>query len=408
MKYIKYALLITITLLSFSCIDNPSGLFYSLQYESDIYDGTLDNGITVGGMAVKDSYYFAACGNVKYKSIDDINWTDDNPAAYLDSEGKLSGYLCHRMIELDELYFIYLKSDDATYSLYEADVSNMSAAEGIVWGTPITIAALNGESLIDIVESNGTVFLYTETTVTGPTGDSDKRWSIYSTTDATLSSSTPVTSEFTNLASYGELDVDWDGDEFWLISGNELYRGTSGSWSDDLADTATAYDEDNADSTFLDNVLGNGFGGIYCNGSDVYLSTEEGALVKGDGSTSTATWTEMMTGDDGDEIFKSIYDFKRVTFPTYNIDVILLGAEEGYYELNLNADAAGQQFFFPEDTDTQFTSTTQFASIDMSNDVIPDFFVDTANNRIFGLGFTAGLWVNERDEDDEDWSWGLE
>ncbi len=391
MKYIKYALLITITLLSFSCIDNPSGLFYSLQYESGIDDGNLDNGLTVGGLAMRNGYYFAACGNLKYKNIaNDNSWTDDNPAGFLDADtGLLSGYACYRLINLDELYAIYYNSDTLDYYLLKGDTSAMSAAEGIVWSSAITITALGGESLIDIKQSNGRIFLYTETTVSGAVGN-DKRFSVYSTDAAALAADTALTTELSGLTSYGELDVDHDGTNYWLITGNKLYTGLTGSLSD-VTSTATAADTN-------DEILDNGFGGIYCHSNgDVYLSTEEGVLLK----YSAGAWTDLTSA----AVFNRIYDFKRVTLGT-DIDVLLLGSELGYYELDLNA--ATPTFVSPEDADTQLTSTVQFSSIEMSNDIIKDFFVDSANNRVFGLGYTAGLWVNEYDAVITDWSWGLE
>jgi hypothetical protein len=390
MKYIKYGILIIAAALLSSCIENPSGLFYSLQSESAIYDGTLDNGLTIGGMAERNSYYFIGAGNVKYKSTADTatTWTDDNPdiLAGLD-------YTCYKLFNLDEIYAIYFNSESLDYKFFKADTSLM-ATNGITWGSEIVITGLDGEKLVDVVSSNNTLFLYTETTVTGVSG-SEKRYSVYTTPFAALAAGTVITTEasLSSLASYGELDVDWDGTEYYLVSGNMLFKGTSGSWTD-ITSTAVAAHTDGK-------IKGNGFGGLICVGPDIYLSTEEGVLLK----YSAGSWSDLTST----AVLNRIYDFKRFTVTDENIDILLLGSELGYYELDL--DATTPAFSSPETADTMLTSKVQFASIELSNDIVRDFFVDSDNttaSRVFALGYNAGMWKNSYKTAKTERFWDLE
>ncbi|MBI9105550.1 MAG: hypothetical protein JEZ04_02335 [Spirochaetales bacterium] len=374
MKYIKYAILLTAAVLAFSCVDNPSGLFYSLQYESEIIDGELDNGLTIGDMAMRNAYYFIASGAFRYKAVDGTTWSVSTP---IDA----AGYSCYKLINLDEIYAIFFHTDTLDYKLFKA-VTTAVSTDVITWSEIVIADIPTDERLIDIAQSGGRLFLYTEKTVSVVSGN-DKRYSVYSTDATSLAAGTGLVDELDSLDSYGELDVDYDGANYWLISGNKLYSGLSGALVEDTAA---------AEASAL--ILENGYGGVYCHGTDVYLSTDEGVLLKYTGGA----WTDLT----GAASLNRIFDIERVTIASESIDVLLLGSEKGYYELDLGA--AAPVFTSPETADTKLSTPVQFASIELSNDVIRSFFFDTDNNRIFALGYNAGLWENSLQANGRFWN----
>jgi len=372
MKYIKYATLLIAALLTFSCVQNPSGLFYSLQYETGISDGPLDNKLTVGGMTSRGGNYFIASGNFMYRAVNAASateWTASTP---------VTGDSCYKLIDLDEIYAIFFNTETLDYKLYKADTS--AIATGITWSA-INIAAIpTDESIVDIAESGSRIFLYTEKTVAGVAGN-DKRYSVYSTAASSLADGTVLVPEpnISSISSYGEFDIDFDGTNYWLISGNKLFSGSS-----------RAMTENTAAAAVTDRIKGAVFGGVICIGTDIYLSTEEGVLLK---YTTAAGWTDLTPAT----AYESLFDFKRVTIAADSIDVLLLGSAQGYYELDLNA--AAPAFNSPKTAETNLTTKVQFASIEMSNDILRDFYVDSSTGRVFALGYSAGLWKNSLSDD---------
>ena len=398
MKYIRYTILILASVLTFSCIQNPSGLFYSLQYESGITDGPLDNGLTVGGIASANGYYFIAAEDFRYRttgaSLADA-WETDLPDALAAGD-----YSCRKLVLLDDLYVVFHASETQDFRLFKADTSAVSG--GISW-TEVVLANIGaGEYVVDIAENNSTIFIYTEKAVTDAAGNADRRYAVYSTAAASLANTTALSAELSNLDSYGEFAVDNDGTDYWLISGNHLYSrsiaGAPGSWGLNLASDVLA--AVNASST---RITGRGFGGLICitggTGADgVYVSTEEGALVKYSGGS----WTDLTA----DALLSPLYRFERITESAESIDIVLLGSSAGYYEMSLSA--AAPAFISAEKADTKLTNKVQFASIEMSNDVITDFYYDGANSRLFGLGYSSGLWSNTPEPESGERTWVLE
>lgn len=399
-QYIKYIIPVSFLFLIISCTDNAFGIFYSIQYESEVTNGNLNDELTVGGMVSEtigsNVYYFAAAGDFMYKSDSATEWTVANPVSLQGDDGELNGYLCFKVELLDSIYAIYYDADTIVHRLFKADTSSI-AESGISW-TEIDISGyfsdLRNDSsnisvnLVDIMQCNNRTFLYVQTEYTNSiSDDTDTLFYVYSTTETSLTSSTSLTLELSGLKAYGDFDVDYDGSNYWLVAGRLLYRGISGSW--------TEITESSFPTTAQDNIDGYGYGGIICVGSDVYLSTEEGVLLK----YSSGSWTDLTSED----LLNPLYDFKRATFnyTNSNVDVLLLGASEGYYVLNL-ADSSATFCLPTKDTDELTTTALQYESIDLRNTVVTDFYVNDSTKTIFALCFTGGLWVNTEK------SWSLE
>ena len=383
MKKIFTATIIILSLIFISCIENPTGLFYSMEKETLTYASQLTDGdvLSVSSMAKKNGNYFIAAGTLYTRSTETGSaWSSIMPSS-------LSGYRCHKIVELDDIYGIFYHTENLDFRLFK--ISNSTDPTTETWNEIDISDIPSDESLIDVQASGSRIFLYTQSTVTGTSGYTEYRYSLYSTPDVSLSNTTNLSSgvEFSDQIGGGDLDIDYDGANYWLIAGNMFYTGTSGSLAAVSESSLTTVLAADADYT------SQGYRGLICTGTDLYLTTAEGIVLK---RNSGGTWTNLTEA----AVLSPLYDIKRIT--TGSIDILLMGSSAGYYELNFNGDGV---FVYPENDVTEITDATQFSIMELSSKVITDFFQDGAD--IFALGYNAGLWINTEDDNGERY-WDLQ
>ncbi len=379
-NFILFIIIISASFL-WSCTDQAGGLFYSLEQETAISNGTLEKDITIGSMEKSGNYYLIATGEFQYRKVDadnDTEWSICEPA------GEYKDYLCYNMILTDGYTFAsFFSTDGSDYILVKADTSSIDS--GLKWSSPLTVSDTAGtdEKVIDFTKAGSLLFLSTV--------DSSSRYSIYSGPINGFSETTPLEIIASDLTVGGELKADYDGSEYWIIFGNRLYSG-DGTQSGTSNVTADVYSE--SESAYL---KGDGFTGILCTdadpaaGTEVYLTSEEGVLLV----RKNGAWEILENTYDDDGLFESLYGIKRFTVGT-DIDIILAASESGYYEMDADNTIENKSFISPKLAASDLTNYIQYSSIELSDSIILDFFVDEATDseKVFALGYNSGLWKN--------------
>ena len=407
MKLIKTFILITAILILFSCGEQDGGLFYSLELESAIDNGFLPDTITIGEMVRSNDYYFIAAGKFLYRPASDTGaWPEDedinfNPTGY-------ESYLCYDMILAGEtIYAIFYDSNTAVYALFSAETSTVTNTDGLEWSAPIAFSQIdNTETVTGFEINNDAVFVMTSTSSTS--------YNVY----ATALTGFDRDSTFENVdegINGGALRADFDGTNYWLVAGNKIYRLNS--------DFSTITDITVNDSilSLSDYLHGDGFSGVVCAdtdtiaGTEVYISSEEGVMLKYDSDNQWSVIASQYDEDNG--LFSSLNNLRHIQFSDpdsdTDIDIILAGSSQGYYEMNAAQDAASHVFFSPSDdqTSTALTTHIQYSSIDLSELVVNSFFVDSNdsdNVKIFALCYNGGLWKNTIPDDKDYRFWDYE
>ena len=163
----------------FSCTDITDGLFASLELESEIYNGTLPNDLTIGTMEKNGTYYYIAGGDFMYKNHRQLQ---RQPTGQQKNPEDLSGYLCQNFIILDNnVYCIFYNIDATSYKTMNttvADPANISWSE-------IAFDDLSGETLIDLKQSGTLVFALTV--------DSSGKYKIYTEDKSTFAAGSDFT-----------------------------------------------------------------------------------------------------------------------------------------------------------------------------------------------------------------------
>ncbi len=360
-----FTILTIVSLFIFSCIDPSGGLFYSLEKENEINDGTLENNLSIGSMEKSAGYYFIASGKFKYRNPDKPDWTDNHPSG-------LKEYLCYEMMLVNNNIFAIFYDQGATdYEYVSCDVS--SPENGITWQDSTFTNIPSDESVRDFVHSNNRIFLVTI--------DNDKKYSIYSAPAADFDKDfnfTTAGSIISDLTTAGKLKVDSDGTDYWIAFGNKVYNsnGTQAGTSE---------------VTGLPSNSREGFRGLLCSGSDVYLTAEEGSIYKYDG----ISWTVIKKG------LNPLFGIKRFTIGS--IDVIVTGSEKGYYIMDMNQSV--KEFKSPEQSQI-LIEANQYNSIALKNSIITDFFTD--GEKLFALGYNSGLWRNNINNKTDKRNWSIE
>jgi|GEM_PF-3785631 len=391
MKLFKYLILLIIIFTICSCGEQTGGLFYSLEQESAITNGNLPNDVTIGEMVRSNDYYFVAAGKFLYRSAADNGaWPEEdvnqNPTGYED-------YLCYDLLLVgDTIYAAFYSTGSVEYVLFTADAS--SASTGLIWSSS-SVSFSDGD--IDSAE-NVTGFEHAGDAVFIQTRTSSNSYNVYAAdytdmvNNGTAASFEPIANDLNGRV----ISVDYDGTDYWLAAGSKVYTVNSA-----LTTVIPITADIMAASSYL---KGNGFNGIVCADTDtdagveVYLTSEEGVMLKYiDGG-----WIVIASQYDEDTgLFEPLKDIIHIEISSADedINILLAGSENGYYEMEAAASAANKAFVSAEKIDSQLTTANQFSSIDISEGVINSFYFDTegddeGNKVIFALGYSSGLWKN--------------
>ena len=394
MRIFRYLLLLSAAAVIISACDyQAGGLFYSIEQESEIINGTLEDNISVFAMARSTNYHFIAAGELMYRKADaaeTVKWIADYP----DGAGE---YLCRSIvINGSDLYAVFYNTGATDYMTVRADVSAFEAnpSGGLSWGSELdfTDPDIEGKTVIDLAAAGGMIFMLTR--------EDTNIYSLYSAPSAGFGASSPDVEEIASeLTSISELKADYDaaGAEYWIIAGNKLFTGDGTALGTNSNETALV-------EAASDDIKGNGFGGVLCAetdstaaGTEVYLTTEEGVML----IRSAGSWSTISNQYDEDTgLFQPLYGLSHFSDGD-QIDVILAASESGYYEMDLNDAVDSRTFVSPELTDTNLTEYIQYSSIDLSESIVLDFFVDS--DRVYALGYNAGLWKNSLKDDVRFW-----
>ncbi len=380
----KFKLLLFFTILTifslflFSCIDSAGGLFYSLEKENEINDGTLENNLSIGAMEKSAGYYFIASGMFKYRNPDKTaDWTDSYPSGAAE-------YLCYDMMLVNDNIFTIFYNQGATDFKYVS--CNVSSPEnGITWQDSTFTNIPSGESVRDFVHSHNRIFLVTI--------NNDGKFLIYSAPAAGFNKDfdfNAAGSIISDLTTAGKLKVDFDGTDYWIAFGNKIFKGDGATQTGTSDISQQVYDA-------VTTLKKSGFSGLLCAGGNVYLATKEGVMLKSNGTA----WSAMNNPGDDAGLFPGLFGIKR--FTTGSIDVIVTGSEKGYYIMDMNQ--AVKEFKSPENSQI-LTEANQYNSIALKNSIITDFFVD--DEKLFALGYNSGLWQNSINTKTGKRNWSIE
>ena len=341
-------------------------------------------------MEKANGYYFIAAGSLLYQAedaADEVEWT----ATYPDGA---ASYLCyHTFLSGNTLYAVFYSTDAETFLFVSADVS--APATGITWSDNITLANLtdsSAEVIVDMDIADDLVFILT---------NNDRTYSLYTAVLSGFSASSALETISSSITTSGELQANSDGSgTYWAVVGNKVFTGDgTASGTSDIASTI----ETAVSSSYL---FGNGYNGVICVDTDVYITTEEGVMLRRTGGT----WSTMDSPYDTDTgCYESLYSLSRFTYST-TIDIVLAASAQGYYELDLNS-TDDLTFINPKKVDTNLTEYIQYDAIDLSDSVINGFFIDSTTTdvqpRVYALGYSAGLWINHLNDENERF-WDIE
>lgn len=353
----SYILLFLLSLAFLSCKPDV-GLFYSISGEDPLDEGTLNNNLTSYSLVSDGSRLFLAAGGFYRKNVDS-SWPESPQAlAGLDS---ITEPLATSAAYTDALYVCFTAAEADSYDLYTtADPS----ADTLTW----TEVTASGDSISHVFSENSVLFA-----VTGASND----YTLWA--DA----GSGFVEVLTGLPSASNADAAWDGTQYWVIWGDKLYYGIpGGAFTEENLPDEVALDTDDV------------FGGVYYEASTDTLfvslrrfDAEDGVYTGDVIAYSDSSWTEHTTG------LSPLHDFSGLTTSDGN-DLVVVGSDNGYYELNLGvADAI---FDGPELS----CDSVSYLSLPVSGTVIKDFSV--IGDDLYALTVNGGLWKNT------DGSWSIE
>lgn len=390
MKPIKFIFIIFIILSGIfaivSCGEQDGGLFYSLEHEIAIDNGTLSNDITIGSMEKNNGYYFIAAGSFMYldiNDVDDVNaeWVVNNP----DIPENEDDYLCYNMTKIGNyLYCVFYSNDATSIKLFKMNTTKLT------WSDAITFTNIpTGETVIDFSQSGDRLFVFTlDASI----------YSVYTAVLTGFTDSSTFTTIKSDLLTGGDLKSAHDGTSYWITAGNQILK---------YDEPSTVSNETGNVMAASNNLLGEGFSGVVCAdtdttaGTEVYLTSEEGVMLKyvDSDDDSDMEWTVLLSSYDTDNgLFEPLNDIAHIVISNdvEDIDIIIAASETGYYEMEAARDITEKTFVSAEKIDTKLITYNQFSSIDLSNAIILSFYFDNVSTKekIFALGYRSGLWKN--------------
>lgn len=400
------AVLGAVILIYTGCSNASDGIFYSLEQEREIVNGTLlPDEITVqsisltglGTPAEADDFYVLAAGSVWAAAADEtelgsgsdtgLKWIKFVPPTM---EGVTGERLAaDAAVAFDHLYAAYYSFGSAVYGLFSIPVSAIAgsaavetealytpepgwstvAAETIPAGTRIT-------GLFSVPGPGGTERLLMAA-LRYESGAQAGTPSLYLTDDGTTF--TPVSLD---TAGSPVIDAAFDGSAWWLLTERTLYRTT------DLEAFTTETDSD---------FTGKLFGGLeYVPDADrLFLSTGNGYIFT---KTSAGTDWIAVKIDDSDTSVVTAGDDDAVSFTDLggyltSRSLLFAGtAGDGYYEIT--GVGAG---LTPEILPSPVFTETDYAYSPLSGASVTGIVTDESRSVIL-MGTSAdGLWRNKAD-----------
>jgi hypothetical protein len=362
--------LVSITLIIFSCNYSPIGIFQSLEIESELDDGGLNNDLSVGTMTKKGNTYFIAAGLVyKRNAKEGASWSKISSPK--------DDYICQDLALFgDTLYAIFFNTDGKEAPLYTLKGGDtFKPVDGFEKKQCTNIITLDEAEQLFVTEKTG-----------------DKKFKIHYRKDTETEfkqSAIDIEDLSDDILDFQITDAAYqvDAGKTWLIAGNRLLTTT------DSGKTLSAADK-SPDTKAL-------FGGIHYSQSleALFVTTEDGVLY---GYREGAGW-----GGGSKELEGSPRFYDVIDFPLRKDEVVLVvGSEQGYYEKlysELPVKAEDIKGIKLENPGLQgVTSTFNYLNTKLADCVIQSFFYD--DEKLFACTLNQGLWRNEGKPDKRSWN----
>jgi len=365
----------------FGCTQENMGIYYSLEVEKDLEgDKGLDDSLKVWEMIKAGDTYYIAAGKVYRRGFSDESWAELGPP----ESGMLSSDITFFN---DTIFCIYRSADGNTSKLYSLNTNDYS------WTALETITADKDDRITGVIALQTVLYV---SVLNEDVDSSYKPYSLHFTEDGT---------NFTLVDLPGDNDYsvriisdgDFDGTNYWLVSGDTILSGTSpGS----LTETISPNDTNGNDLTPAN------IGGIYyCEDIDkIFISSKEGTVIfKNQPSTGILAddWYQSESALSGDD-YEVFYDFTKVTVPgvdqTESI-IVIVGSDSGYYEINVDSAADADTIDLSKPTGFTNTTTINYLNTKLAVNSIRNFLFDPVNSGydddvIFACTTSSGLWRN--------------
>jgi hypothetical protein len=410
------AIAVTLTIIT-GCSNVTDGIFYSLEQERKIVNGTLlPDQITVQSISsigfgtpdTADDFYVLSAGNI---------WAAAAEEVVLDNEGKerglkwiaftapeLAGFSGQKSaagsaVAFDHLYAAYHTFTGAVYRLFRIPVSAVEDSAAADQNTSYTPEpgwdrVASGE-IPDDARITGLF------AVPGP-GGTERLLAAAFRYESGAQAGTPllyVTEDGTaftqvSLDTAGEpvIDAAFDGSAWWLLTERKLYSTT------DFADFTAVTDGA---------IAGKRFGGLeYVPDADMlFLSTQDGSIFAKPAAETDWTALKLEGGTATQmEVGGDAVEFADLGGYLDSVDLLFVGtAGNGYYEI-AGVGASLTPVIRPS---PNFTGT-DYAYSPLSRASVLSIFADRTRNVVL-MGTSAnGLWKNKADEGTSNRSWFLE
>jgi hypothetical protein len=278
-----------------SC-EYTAGIFYTIENSRKIEDLGLPNEVTVGGLK-EDSggIVYAAIGTLYKKTTVTDDWVAVSlPAGFTNTTS---------IANLGGTLYCVLFNAVTDSALYSYNGTAWNAVSDVQW---------TGKDIAAVFDTNGNIDLYVLV------HNGDATYAIYHSIDG---------SNFNAVAGLDGIaspvtDVDYNGIDYYAIFGNTLaYSNGNGAEQIDTTIDLTAFEHSGKD-----------FGGIFCDGAETYISTDDGFVFLDSGGWVKSSTTLLNLAEDPARLM----DFGKVQIDG-TTSLIILGSEDGYFEQTTGA-----------------------------------------------------------------------
>ncbi len=321
-----------LAILSVACTDPQlMPIFYTLEQETPLVDTGLSNELMVHRVVTDGTNYYAAAGQVFYRAVGSTDWHKAAPP--------VSGALCNNLAYFaPNLYGGFFNPDGTSLGLrYATNPASFN------WAAEPTGGALVDNEQIIMLKVAGPYLFVTTLDANG--------YTLHYTDAGTFAT--------TNLTSLSEMidDIAYDGTDYWVIAGPELYSAASL-----LALTLQNPSPSEPKTT-------KPFGGVFYSSANTttYLSSKDGNLFShpNGGAWSAA---QAISGS------PSFTEFAELT----GGDIVVGSEGKGYYLLQGGSISSAER-------------KPDYNIADLYNAVVLSFLVDVPN-KLFAGTARNGLW----------------
>ncbi len=341
MKKYFLLILITISILFMSCNPDGPGIFYKISIEQQLSDSDLA-GRSVYKVVELNAVTYVLSGGVVFKESGS-DWNEISSPENMSQAVSLE-------VSGSVLYCVYNHKDTDNSTLYSATGSSWTANGSFT----------NVAGGLTLVASNSTLFVVERNSSTS-----------YTINNLAKSAQINVTNFVRGAANNGTLDYILASPEINNYLSPEIvsYDGSGPTFA-----AITVTGGDLLDAFTEDSEIA--LGGIYTVGTDIYITTRDGFVMKG---------TDILSGMFNINT-EALDNEKLGAMDKATIsgsDYLLIGSNGGYYEMLLS----GTTIVTPT---AATTGNTDYVSVDLYREIVYSIKDDSAGG--FFIGTNNGLW----------------